>query len=100
MAKKKKDVAELPKRMDYALIQPKDERAQLIKMSKEEPHNLDIGEVVAKGSIESVMAAAHLIAPGNWRLEKCITPNFQIGYHHMYVEFDGDKMICAFCKEN
>lgn len=96
MAKKK---VEPPKRMDYVLIQLKDNRAQLIRMSENEPHNLAIGEVVLEGNVEAVKAAAQLLAPGNWKLEKCITPNFQIGYHHMYEEIREGDAVCWFCKE-
>jgi hypothetical protein len=71
MAKKSPKPQEI--KAEYHLVNSNNSRAQLIFLPPDECA-LDKGTVVAAGSFEAVKAAANLLAPNNYKIEKCITP--------------------------
>lgn len=81
----------------HIVILTRHNKAQLIKMPPGEKRT-DQGTILACGSLESVKAAANLLAPGDWRLIECMTPTGMIDCHLMYVNAqNGNKAVCAFC---
>lgn len=66
-------------------------------------HHDDRDVKLAVGSREACEAAARLIAPGDWRLVACVTPNGRTDQHGEMVRMNHDSgacvTTCAFCGE-